>query len=488
MNNKKVVPSAKAPVKATPKINKPTVKVVKASTPQPKQKQVSAVSRKVANIVKKDVKTVLKNSAPVKNPSFHPMKSGTSAPVGASAGKWMNEHNPYLATLQDPVHCPGAKIPDGNMNVTSTMQVIYHTQVTSGSAGIAGVLLGECGTSQAGPYLVPQADVSCAINSVGGTGAVTEGALGLKTQPAATGTSMNSPFSESTTFETGSVPFAIPGLAPFLASNTQYARLVSAALSLRSTSNFTNNQGYFVAGSLPCRFFEEFGSFLADIPVDDFQNSPGAITKPINDPDNNGIQCTYNPFDSRTLSFVDTQISGNTDPATDKIYQLNPGILFAMAIGVPTAQVMLVDLAINYEIVPISGTINFGARASYDDPLALATAKNARQGDSLVQPSTDFDSSGYGEDVVDSLLKTQHSFAPVPRVKTVEACASIHFLNCPVKINRLGNKNKRSSKSMSVTKAKNSQSGGLFESAIGALFSLAKKAAPMIGEGIMSML
>lgn len=429
----------------------------------PRQNQPTPTPKPQAPKVKPVVKPRLSSGTPVSSPSFKPMVSGTARNM--STDEFMSKHNIYLASLEDPLHCPGARIPDGNMQETTTIQTVYHTQVASGSGGQAGCILGNSGQSTNGPFLVPQAGATCTIGA-----ATVAAAVGLMTNP--TSTSAAAPFSESPA-GTGSTPFAIPSLGTFFDANTQYGRLVSAVVSIRTTSNFQNNQGYFLAGSLPSQFFQQQGNQLTNTTLDDYRNSPGAVTVPINDK-TNGLQATYNPFDSRSLSFTDTDLVGSIAPSDPAMFQLNPGMMFVLAVGVPTGQTYLIDIALNYEVIVKTGTINFGARPSLDDPLAMATARNVRSNDEMVSRSTDFDSDGYGENVVNSLSKSPNVMSVSNGIQrsALGTSHAVHVVSKPLGVNRKGN---HDSKSISVKTEK-----PLFESVVDGLISVAKKAAPML--------
>lgn len=454
----KVVPKL-----TTPKQTKNTTKTIKTTpAPKPLPPKISRPPASVRPLRSRPLKSAqsVENSVP----------SETVARGRVTTDTFLSAHNPYLASLRDPVHAPGARIPDGNTVSTSTIQMVYHTTSTSGAGLKAGCLMGYNGTSTNGPYMVPQNGITC---NVGGY-AIT-GALAMTTNP--TSASDAAPFSESTG-ATGSLPVQATGLSPFFAANCQYARVVSACMSIRSTSNFTSNQGFFVAGSLPHDFFQSTGNSPTNTSLDVYRNAPGAISRPINDLNNGGLQTVYTPFDDRCTQFVDLDNTGNIALTDERLWRLNPGILYVIATGVPTGQVFLIDIVVNYEIVVVSGVISYGVRPTLDDPLAMATAKNARSTDSLVGPSTDFDENGdYATSIGQTLTSTAKGpplgLCAVALEKGPNSTTTAHFLGGPVRLKRRSNPRR-------VASAEQVDEKPLTESIIDGLISVATKVGPKL--------
>jgi len=301
-----------------------------------------------------------------------------------SSDDWLDKHNPYLATLRNPLAVAGARIPDDATQVaTTTMQVIYHGQVTSGSTAAlstCGVIIGPETAIGSGPFLVPQNSINCPINA----GSVA-GAIGMVTNnsAASTQTLTNVPFSDGSSANTGSLPFAVPSLGTFLTSYGEFARVVSAGLAMRTTSGFNTNQGYLVAGSLPPQFF---GTPVQNVTLSALQNAPGVVTQPLIAA-LDGIEVTYSPMDNRCIQFAKTGYTGTIPSSDARSFQVNPGTMFILAVGNSTATppTFLFDLVVNYEVIVYNGNLLYGARPTYEDPVAMATARNARANDELVQ-------------------------------------------------------------------------------------------------------
>jgi hypothetical protein len=278
--------------------------------------------------------------------------------------------------MRDPVGCPGARIPDTTFEQSTTFQFVMHGNVTASASGAGGVILGSPITQRT-TAIIPEANVSCTIN-----GGALGGVLGLASNPANATTS--APFSESATLNLGSIPIFNNSLSAFFNSNVDKARVVSMALTLRSTNSLTAQSGYFIAASLPRGFFDDTGlSGLGFLNPTVLQNVPGAVTCPVNAPNNeNGITVTYSPTDA--MSFIYGSTALTSLPISDPRSQyVNPGILAIMVLG-PANGTYLYDLCINYECILQAGTLGFGVRPAFNDPLALAEATNLRQTDPLV--------------------------------------------------------------------------------------------------------
>lgn len=413
-----------------------------------------------------------------------------------SSDDYMTKHNPYLASLRNPLECPGARIPDNSLYPSTTVQVIYHSSVDTNSNGFAGVIIGCSGTTGTkGPYMVPQSGITCNIN-----GASVPGAFGL-TSNSSNG-SFTVPFGEATGAGAGSSPFAIPNIASFLDSYGAQVRVVSCGLSLRSTSSFTNNQGFYVAGSLPAQYFYPISAnALSSISGTQYQNFPGAMTRPAAGAGEWGIECTYNPGDPRCLEYALTNITTSGPGPTDlKMYQYNPGILYAFLTGAPasTTVTLLVDIVVNYEIIIKSGNIGFGVRPAYEDPLALATAANVRANENYVSPPSMFngDNSGLASSLNDNnstlklsidpsmyLMQKPNSFSNKGIVTdqsfgvSVPRGLAVHVFSSPVKFNLTRSKKKGQ---VNVASVSAKQEVPLFESVVNGLLKVAQKVAPAL--------
>lgn len=429
---------------------------------------------KIASSVKS---TQIKQS--VENPVPPTMRSTPTPKLNSK--DWMVKHNPYLSSLRDPLHCPGARIPDDNSSQPSTtLQVIFHGQVTTGTNGVAGVILGATGqTALNGPYMVPQL-VNCTINANS-----TPGTSHLITS--STSATSTTPFSDSTGGGTGSTPVAIPNLASFLSSYGQYIRVVSCGLAMRTTGNYTNNQGYFIANSLPGNFF---GTPIGNVSTSTLQNAPGAITSSCIGA-LKGVECTYTPFDNRCYQYTASNITGGTVPVNDpRFIPLNPGMLYVIALGQVSGVTFLYDIVLNYEIIVASGNLAFGVRPNLQDPLAMSTAINSREEDDLSNddPSmftgneheNQMFSTGYqskGKSMFQSIGGYLHKTTSIPGSNvspslTEDKTAVMHLISSPCSIKR--------SKAGAVQSITPSSEKPLFESVVDGLLMVAKKVAPMV--------
>lgn len=285
--------------------------------------------------------------------------------------KWMSNNNPYLATLRNPFGVGGAKIPDGAAPMTAVMQVTQRFILTTdGTSGLAGVMLGYCGTGiAAGTYMVPQEGITSTIG-----GGSTNGAMFLTCDASA---STNAFFSESTT-SSGSQPGTITGLSAFLDSYSAKTRVVSAGINLQPAASLSNCSGYYVVGSLNANQFNS-QALTAVTSLSNLLAQPTAVPVPIYNPSAPGVTATMSPMDNTCLAFADM---GKTTVAytDDDINASNPAILYAVVVGATSVQHIL-TITLNYECVLKTQNIGYGASRTLMDPLALATAFNARRDD-----------------------------------------------------------------------------------------------------------
>lgn len=371
-------------VKSVPPKQKISPQAVKA----PQQKPLPFLTKATLHSELKKLNVTTRNGSvkATEIPQPNPGVGSREAKTSDMTDRWSQQHNPYLASLRDPLNNPGARIPDGASGFESTtIQVVYHSNITvDNTSKLAGVIIGQptystqTGSND-GPYMVPQSGLTSNLN-----GLAVAGATHLVTSSASTVSTL---FPDSTTGGSGASPQAIPNIASFLNSYATYARVVSAGLSMRTTTNYTKNQGFFIVASLPPVYFGSITTFSTTTLL----NAPKAQSIPCVDA-LGGVSVTYDTLDNRCLSYAPMGITGavvNTDP---KRIQLNPGILCIVAVGqTDNTVILLYDIVINYEVQVLTGNIGFGLRPSMVDPIALAVAQNARADDPLVANGSPFD-------------------------------------------------------------------------------------------------
>lgn len=401
---------------------------------------------------------------------------------GDEADRFMDRHNPYLASLRDPLRCPGARIPDDSSMVESTtVQVIYHDSVVANANGVAGVIIGVSGRLPyvnpgtgaefiQGPFLIPN-PIPTIINGV-----TLAGAVGLKTNST---TLANTPFSENASAGLGSTPFEFPGLYDFFSNYATNVRIVSYSLVMRTTANYTNNQGYFVAGSVPHDSPQSGAVLLEDIPLSMWVNAPGA-TRVACIEAVDGMTVTYTPYDNRCFQFSNLVSIPFGDTTAD--ISENPGVLYIIAEGqnTTTPPTFLFDIVVNYEFIPKTGVLNVGARPKYVDPIALAVAFNARQGDDLAYVGNDTDGSE-GEHFTEKLNDGKHAVAVscgsfASQDNSFLGGSYIHAFTHPVVITTKRSKAKRNT----IARVAQVEEKPMFESVVDGLLKVAKKVAPML--------
>lgn len=333
-------------------------------------------------------------------------KSATTAPIAETKNKqtvatneipavhsgdlsttWMGKKNTYLAALRDPFGVTGVRIPNGEASSTATMQVVYRTQVVSNNntGNVAGVLFGYSGSGQSvGTTLIPHGSVNCAIN-----GGSVAGAMWLSThQDASSGGSSSQVFFDGTAVSTGSKPLTVANLPAFMLAYASQVRVVSFALTMRPAVSATQNAGFILGGSLSSNFLQSQSMNAVNMSIDALLNYPGAARVATSSTLNGGgVTVTYTPYDTGYQQF--SPAGAASSYVTPGYTSFNPCMMYVVATGGGAANLSyLVDFAINYEIVPASGSFAFIGRPSLDDPIAIATAMNARKLDPLVYPGS----------------------------------------------------------------------------------------------------
>jgi hypothetical protein len=412
----------------------------------------------------------------------NPSPIGTRSTASMSSDTWMTKHNPYLASLRDPLKNPGARIPDDSSMIPSTtLQVVFHTQLGPNEEGIAGALVGAGGqVGNNGPFMIPQSGINCTIN-----GLAVAGAEMITTNTAGSGDGTYI-FSDSTSAGSGSNVLAIPGLASFLNSYAEYARVVSSSLSIRFAGNYTDNDGVFVAGSVGPDYF---GHPVNSVSDSQYRNAPGALIEPIIGAPN-GVSVTYTPFDSRSLEYSNLGITAAVPVNDVRNFQLNPGMMYVYAYGIgANSPTFLIDHVLNLEVLVQSGVIGFGVRPPLADSLALETARNARTNDDLAVRGSEFSGMSLTSDVMDGLSARHPAFMSTKMVlgsaaKAAEtdnppgtyAGSAIHMLKSPVRLKIVkGNKGNCQHATAETVVEK-----PMFESVVDGMLGLAKKFAPGI--------
>lgn len=493
------------PSNSTTKVKQNSQRATSVSKQQSKTSTAPPIKTIKPKLIRRTTPRAVANiatSRAVENPRTASVRSG---PNGEAGDKWIDAHNPYLASLRDPLHHPGVRVPDAGMSETTTLQVVYHGTVTNVTANKpVGVLLGGWNAIDGtGPFMVPQSALNCDINA----GAVA-GAILLTTND---NNSIATPFNDAIAPNVGSTPVAFGNLAAFLNSYCSYARVESAALCLRTTANYTTNQGYFIAGSVPPNFFQ---TAIGNTGFSAYQNAPGTLTAPCIGT-LNGVQATYTPMDTRCYDFAPLGITAQVPVTDPRRYPLNPGCLYAFAMGQVANTTMLYDVVINYEIVVASGQLNFGARPTMNDPLAMATAQNARSNDALTARNTLFTgqstsdeedelySSPHFQKITDAVMakanvqNSQKGWVGPPSTQPVPPgilnapldpnCLGMrcHLVNAPLKLPpKSGLAARRRSRSRGRSKSPPSlqqlPEKPLFESLVDGFMSIASKVAPAL--------
>lgn len=361
------------------------------------------------------------------------MRKAGAKPEGSESVRdaWLDEHNHYLASLRDPLHNPGARIPDSNAQLSTTMQFVYHMTGNNGpDSDCFGVFLGITDQNGSGPFMIPQNDMGTIYTDID---EVTHGVLGgliYTTGPTSMGDGSTTLL--SSTLAGQSTAYAAPGLSEFLHTYANQARVVSATISLRSAGNYSQLQGEFCANSLPCNWIRNWvlqnnpSETLSSITVPVLQNTAGCILKTVTEGDH-GVQAFYSPTDNSNLEYIGTQlqtadVSSWTDPQQN---QLNPGALFCLATNQGPNTGFLIDICINYELIVNMSQVNIGMRPSYQDPLALAIAWNQRQDDAKASPHSDFDESGINYTDVGDVSSVSAVHVPVEVTKG-QAFLTVH--------------------------------------------------------------
>jgi hypothetical protein len=312
---------------------------------------------------------------------------GVSTESRGFSDKYLGSKNLYLATLRDPMGVVGVRIPDGSSPNTAAGQVVYRAILTTNSNGVAGFSMGAVGSliSQ-GWYMVPQPGI---ITSVGGV--AVEGAIGIM---CGTNASLSTPFDTVSTSSGGSIAIAPPQTTNIMGYVVQRARVVSAMLNLTPAAALTSAGGYYVGASLPANYFN--GTNLNGTSVSEWANLPGSVMVPVYNPNDPGVTVTYNPADPSCRNFASC-IKTSTSYSDPEVNALNPGVLAVMVVGAASTQHVL-TICVNYEMILADNMAIFAARPTFNDPLAMATAENARSGDPVAFAGSNLvlESSGIG--------------------------------------------------------------------------------------------
>lgn len=281
--------------------------------------------------------------------------------------------NPYLESLLDPFNSVGAKIPDMNMQPSSTFQVVDRQTLTAsstaGSIGVCGISYGVGGQTSATAYgsLIP-------IPNIGATFSV-----GCILGASATTTDLFPAVGGATSIQ----------LVNWTAATDQIpktynkVRLVSAACQVEALGTPLNAKGKVTVA------FASRNTIRQEIPsgnvgVSRIAALPGAKQVPLNKLE--GATVRYNPQDSMSLIYVDMDIQpASSWSAVDWTSNVNcvgalGGELFLIIDGATAADSFVVTTVLNYEATPRVNTQNIVAATPSDsDPLALSHAFNSIQ-------------------------------------------------------------------------------------------------------------
>jgi len=316
--------------------NAPVAEATK--TPKKKSKKVK---REIANILNKDMRT----------------------------RERLIRMNPYSKTLLDPFNYRGVRIPDDQQYESIPFTVVDRRTLTVNALGIAGVCYGFRASPSAVSKgsLIPVLIASDAVGSysagmIFGTAAtsadLTLGTLGT--------TGVND--IKFTSWQASNP--AVPNLF-------DKVRLVSAAVNVQCTANFSNNQGKYT-GAAATRNYSRAQSGNG-YPITYVQNLPKSRTVPISN--EKGITVRYSPVDDISRQYVTIGNNQSTNgpipfsiPNGSGDWEQNTslaaavgGELWVAIDGASTTATFLVTASFNYEGIPDVNNVLFSAMNSLAD-------------------------------------------------------------------------------------------------------------------------
>jgi len=427
-------------------INPPRPKPARVSTVRPRG--VGANSAKVAE-------------RPIPAGLRVPSLNGEHRVRSDATERFLATHNDYYATLASPATVIGVRIPDASVSTTATVSILTRVNVPVNANGIAAIQVGWWG------------DFTGLISLIPGEGPVTVGdtttqgaVMGCTNHTAATATQLFSKASGAA----GSQPVFIGGASTVMGSvrtMCNEVRLVSAGLSFVSTAGAMANEGMYTAVSLPRDFWNDnellTGNSWDDMTLIALQNAPGAIVEPISKGE--GVSLTYTPADNVDFEYKSLM---NVTQAHESCE------MFAVASGAEPDSVIAVTIVINYEAIPNSDTISFvDTGLSFDDPIALAEAINAREMDDLAISGTP------GFNGLHPAMGGSHGFSTLPEAQSALAAKGGGVIMTPSVVLA-----KTRTASSAPASAKRRPQRSLFRSALRILLPMAAKFAPLLLEAL----
>ncbi len=265
--------------------------------------------------------------------------------------------NRYTDTIKRPDQVRGVKIPDENLAPSGTIAIKQFTTV-SPTAGFSGVYLGPWVGSNTASSIVPRA-----ADSGFGNGGTDKYMLGVIAGSAAV---TGAPFSVAAG-NTGVTGIQLTAYATYDAFVTS-ARLVSAKVTLWPTMAFTNNQGMFFASTISKGTFRQ--TLLANYSATQLEGLPNVYAQPVSD---GGVSVIWLPTDATSILYQDV------DSSNGDTFDLDLGGCLILATGISATSSLFVEIDLNYEYLPKSGSLQMGITTSYVDRMALDETLNACQ-------------------------------------------------------------------------------------------------------------